>query len=373
MQIKSERNCKMNEYVIKTEDVIHNINTVKEKANTVVIGVLKADGYGFGIKYLADVLKGQGISSFAVTEVTDAEFLRENVLEESDEILVMRSTCIQEEVDIIVKNNCIATIGSVESANVLNECAKANGVKCKANIKIDTGLSRFGFLPDEIDTIASMYEYENIEFVGIYTHFSSAFTMPGLTEKQLAEFRDTVEALEEKGISVGRVYAASSPALLNVENTSLDAVRIGSAFTGRVISNNNIGLKKIGTLRSRVIEIKKVPKGTAVGYSGSFVTKRNTTLAVIPVGHFDGFGLEREQEITGFVSLLRRMLSPLKKVIKKDCLTVKINGKTAKVVGAVGLTNCMADITDLDVSYGDTVEIDISPLMVSPSVKRVYE
>ena len=364
----------MNEYVIKTEDLRHNIRLIKEKAGCEVIGVLKADGYGLGRDYLAKVLKEEGISSFAVAEVTDIEPLRKNALDETDSLLVMRSTCLEDEDEIIVNNGCTATVGSVKSAEILNKAAERNGAVVKANIKIDTGLSRFGFLPEETDTIEKVWrENGNIEFTGIYTHFSSAFTNEALTKNQLNRFLRTVEELKSRGINTGKVYAASSPALLNVEGTALDAVRIGSAFTGRVITKSNTGLKKIGILRSSVIEIKKIGKGASVGYSGDFTAKRDTVLAVIPVGHTDGLGFEKTQEINGIGQLIRRMLSPLKKFLKKDCLTVKINGRTAKIVGAVGLTNCVADITGLDVKTGDTVEIDLSPVIVSPSVKRTYE
>jgi alanine racemase len=364
----------MNEYVIKTEDLRHNIALIKEKAGNEVIGVLKADGYGLGMQYLAETLKSEGINSFAVAEVTDIAPLRENVLDESDELLVMRSTSIPEEAEILAKSDCVATVGSVESAKLLNSEAEKFGKVCRVNLKIDTGLSRYGFLPDETDTVCQIIEEcKNLSFVGVYTHFSSAFTNEALTRSQLDTFLRAVDALKEKGIEFGKVYAASSPALLNVDGTELDAVRIGSAFTGRVITKSRLDLKKIGVLRSQVVEIKKVRKGSSIGYSGDFTVKRDTVIAIVPVGHFDGFGYERTQEITGIASLIRRMLSPVKKYLRKDCLSVKINGKTAKVIGAVGLTNCTVDVTGLDVKAGDTVEIDISPVYVNSAVKRVYE
>jgi len=364
----------MNEYVIKTEDLKHNIELIKETAGNEVIGVLKADGYGLGEEYLAKILKEEGITSFAVAEATDAAFLRESVLDETDSLLVMRSTCLEDEAEIIVLNDCIATVGSVESARVLNSVAGSAEKKVKANIKIDTGLSRYGFLPDETDIIEEVVRQNSeIEFVGIYTHFSSAFTNEALTKTQLNAFLKTVDVLKSKGIEFSKVYAASSPALLNVEGTKLDAVRIGSAFTGRVITKSNLDLRKIGVLKSQVIEIKKIKKGALIGYSSDFKAKNDMTLAIVPVGHFDGIGYEKTQEITGISSLMRRMLSPLKKYLKKERMTVKINGKTAFVVGTVGLTNCTVDITGLDVNYGDTVEFDISPVAVSSSVKRIYE
>lgn len=364
----------MNEYVIKTEDLRHNISLIKEKAQTEVIGVLKADGYGLGAEFLAKTLKSEGITSFAVAEVSDIEFLRENVLDSNDELLVMRSTLIPEEAEILANSDCTATVGSEESASLLNEAASRLGKVCKVNVKIDTGLSRYGFLPEEREKIEKVYtEYENLDVTGIYTHFSSAFTNEALTKSQLQAFLSVVEYLRSKDIDVGKVHAASSPALLNVEGTNLDAVRIGSAFTGRVITKNHLPLKKVGALRSQVIEIKQIKKGTCVGYSGGFTAKRDTVLAIIPVGHFDGIGYEKTQEITGIMTLLRRMLAPLKKYLTKDCLTVEINGKRAKIVGAVGLTSCTADVTGLGVKAGDTAEFDISPVNINQAVKKSYE
>lgn len=110
---------------------------------------------------------------------------------------------------------------------------------------------------------------------------------------------------------------------MNVEHVALDAVRIGSAFTGRVITHSETPLHRLGRLEAEVVDMKEVPAGYAVGYNGTFVTKRPTTIAIVPMGHYDGFGLTKEKEDHNFHSVL----SALKQFLNKAHLTVTINGK----------------------------------------------
>lgn len=357
----------MSRYVIDKKLLIENINFIKEKAEVELIGVVKGNGYGFGIKELTQILIENGIRTFAVTEVDDIEELRQ-VAKEQD-ILVMRSTCIEDEAKIIAQNGCIATIGSLESAKVMDKVSKDLGIKTKCHLKIDTGMGRYGFMPSQVEDAIKCYELENLEFTGAYTHFSSAFHNSELTKVQLEMFKDTMEQIKKAGKEVGILHASNSPALLNVEGVALDGVRIGSAFTGRVITRNKTKLNRLGSLEAEVIEIKTVPKGYAIGYNGLYKTKRETKIAIVPIGHYDGFGLTKEKEIADFHSVL----SQLKKYLKKQQMYVKINGRMYSVIGEIGLSHTAVDITDSDVKIGDTASVDISPLMVNPRIKRIYK
>jgi alanine racemase len=357
----------MSRYVIDKKLLQENIEILKEKAGVPLIGVVKGNGYGFGIEEFTTVLKSSGIKTFAVTEVDDIEQLR-NILE-NENILVMRSTCIKSEAEIIAKNNCIATIGSLNSAKVMNEVSADLGIKTKCHLKIDTGMGRYGFMPSEVEDAIKCYDFENIEFVGAYTHFSSAFTNAQLTKVQLQLFKDTMAQIEKAGKNVGILHASNSPALLNVDDVALDSVRIGSAFTGRVITKNKTKLNRLGSLEADVIEIKTVPKGYSVGYNGLYKTKRETKIAIIPIGHYDGFGLCKEKEIADFHSVL----SQFKKFLKKKQMYVKINGRMYSVIGEIGLSHTAVDITNSDVNIGDIASVDISPLMVNPKIPRIYK
>lgn len=357
----------MSRYVIDKKLLEENIKIIKEKAGVDIIGVVKGNGYGFGIKEFTAVLKNNGIKSFAVTETDDIAELKEVL--DGEQILVMRSTCIEQEALAIASAGCTATIGSLKAAEVMDNVSKRLGVKTNCFLKIDTGLGRYGFMPSQVSDAIKCYDFKNLCFTGSYTHFSSAFSNVGLTKAQLTVFKDTMAQIEKAGRSVGILHAANSPALLNVDDVCLDCVRIGSAFTGRVITNTSIKLNKIGSLEAEVIEIKTVPAGYSVGYNGLYTTKRGTKIAIVPIGHYDGFGLAKKKEIADFHSVL----SQLKKFLKKEQLYVKIDGRMFSVIGEIGLSHTAVDVTGSDVKTGDLAQVDVSPLMVNPRIPRIYK
>lgn len=357
----------MSRYVIDKKKLDENIELVKEKANTEVIGVVKGNGYGFGIKEFTLALKEHGIKTFAVTEVTDIPELKE-ILDDED-ILVMRSTCVESEARIIARSNAIATIGSLAAAEAMNKIAQELNTKVRCHLKIDTGMGRYGFLPSEINDAIKCYSLENLQFIGAYTHFSSAFRNAELTKAQLVLFKDTMEQIKKEVGEVGTIHAANSPALLNVSDVCLDCVRIGSAFTGRVITNNKIKLNRLGVLEAEVVDVKTVPAGYSIGYNGTYTTKRETKIAIVPIGHYDGFGLGKEKELYDF----KHVLSVFKAFLKKKQMYVKINGEMHYVIGGIGLSHTAVDITGTDIKPGDLATVDINPLMVNPRIPRVYK
>lgn len=357
----------MSRYVIEKEKLIENIEYIKKKAGVPVIGVVKGNGYGFGIKELTKILKECGINFFAVTEVTDIPILKE-ILDGNDNILVMRSTCIKSEAKQIVENGCTATIGSEEACRVMESAAEELGVTVKCHLKIDTGMGRYGFMPSEISKAVNCYKMPHLEFTGIYTHFSSAFRNEELTKAQLTLFKDCIEQIKKAGYETGIAHCANSPALLNVDGVSMDAVRIGSAFTGRVITKAKTPLHRLGRLEAEVVDVKTVPAGYSIGYNGLFKTKRETKIAIVPIGHYDGFGLQKERETAD----LRYVLSAAKQFVKNKQMYMRINGRMFHVIGEIGLSHTAVDITDSDIKPGDTAFVDISPLMVNPRIERVY-
>lgn len=357
----------MSRYIIDKSKLKENIEILKAKAEVPIIGVVKGNGYGFGIREFTLALKECGIKTFAVTEVSDIPILKE-ILDDED-ILVMRSTCIPEEAKIIAENGCIATIGSLQACNVMNSVSNELKIKTKCHIKIDTGMGRYGFMPSEITKALECYKAENLEFVGIYTHFSSAFRNEPLTKAQLTLFNDTVQQIKNAGHDIGTIHCANSPALLNVEDVCLDSVRLGSAFTGRVITKRKSGLNRLGVLEAEVIDIKTVPKGYSVGYNGTFKTKRETKIAIVPIGHYDGFGITKEKEMIN----LHYVLSVFKQFLNKKQMYVRINGRMFHVIGGIGLSHTAVDITDSNVKCGDIASVDISPLMVNPRIERIYK
>lgn len=364
----------MNRYVVNEADLESNLQTIRERTSLEIIGVVKGNGYGLGLEYLARFLTEHGVKMIAVTELTDAKRLRDQYMD--GPILLLRSTPLPEEAEKILQLDCIATVGSLKSAWVLNQAAAAQHIRVKAHIKIDTGLTRFGFTPQEAQGAAQkLKEMEQIDFCGIYTHFSNAYSKDGLTRRQYEAFRRAVSDFEQAGFSFSMVHCANTPAFFNegkkIEE-GMTAVRIGSGWTGRVVTWQPHGLKKIGVIESDVLQVREIPRGTQVGYSGAFTAGKPMKLAIVPVGHYDGFGLEGKDDMTDLRTLAGTVISKLRRYLRHERMSVEIGGHICPVVGYVGLTSIAADVTGFDVKPGDKAYADISPLFVNPTMEREY-
>lgn len=190
----------MKAYVVEKEALSHNIELLQKMANGVPIwAVLKGNGYGIGVLPLARHLAEAGIDHFCVTEVREAELLRENGFEDAA-ILMLRSTGDPAELNRLMDLRVILTIGSWETACAINAIAAERADVVEAHLKIDTGMGRYGFLPEDMDHILGVYrEQKNIAVSGVYTHFNCAFGSKKLTHQEFETFRKTVSAIREAG------------------------------------------------------------------------------------------------------------------------------------------------------------------------------
>lgn len=358
--------------LVETERLIHNLNIIKEKADgKKIIAVLKGNCYGLGASEVAKVLIAQGIDFFAVSRIEEAIELREAGID--SEILVLCSTCIADEASIIIRYKLTATIGSAESAILLNGLAEQYGINVNAHIKIDTGFGRYGFLYYETDKITDVLKFStNINFNGIYTHFTDAF---GRNKKhtllQYERFNTVLHFLKKAGIEFRLSHISNSCALFRFPEIKEDAVRIGSAITGRIILKNKSGLRRVGVLESTIQEIKWLPKGYNIGYGNAYKTKEPLKVAVIPVGGADGLGLEKEKGLFRIIDKLRYILNDLR-LSKRNGLKCRVNGKAAAVLGRSGYTSLTIDVTNIDCKTGDKCEFEINPMYLSLAVERKY-
>ena len=162
--------------VVERDKVRENIKQVKARAGHArIYGVLKGNAYGFGLLDMADMLRDEGISSFAVTEPRDLIILRNSGFID-EEILVMRSTAIPDEIEKLIEYNATATVGSYDTAVAMNSIAEKKSSTIFAHVKIDTGMGRYGFIPEETDRILAVYKYlSSIHITGTYTHFNRAY------------------------------------------------------------------------------------------------------------------------------------------------------------------------------------------------------
>ena len=177
------------------------------------------------------------------------------------------------------------------------EIVKELKIKPKVHIKIDTGFGRYGYLYTDteriIKDIKELQKFAIIE--GIFSHFSTSFYKEKWTNLQYERFLEVLKTIEEHKINIPIKHISNSSAFIRFPQMGLSAVRIGSAFLGRVAVANKLGLKKIGYLESEISEIKTLPKGFNIGYSNTYTTKKETKVALVETGYAEGFHRPRGQ------------------------------------------------------------------------------
>ena len=365
----------MNTLIINKNDLRHNIDTIKnqiDSQNYTIIGVVKGNGYGLGIKEYSSFLIDNGINMLAVATNQEAVELRgffENV-----DILNMSCTAIKQEIQELVDNNIIITIGSKTSAESANEIAKAGKI-IRAHIKIDTGFARYGFVHENKEEILNIINnlHENVKIEGIFSHFSLAYYKNNpSTIAQFNNFINVIKFLESKKINIKMKHICNSPAFINFPEMRLNAARIGSAFLGRVDVPEKIGLKKIGELQSQVTEVNILPKDFNVGYLNTYKTKKETKIAIVPVGHKDGYNITIKEDMLRTVDKLRTLKHQLTDLLRKQTLKITINDKEYDIIGKVGMYHVTVDITGSDVRIGDIAKVNINPTYVDSKTRREY-
>ena len=362
----------MKAYIVDKAALAHNIDILRAHAgDTAIWGVVKGNGYGLGCGELARVLQTHGVERFAVTDTAEVRALREAGFRDNA-ILMMEQTAWEEEIRELLELDAIFSVGSLTDAQALNRAAAERGAVARAHLKIDSGMGRFGFLPEQAEEILSLYrDCENIAFTGIYTHFLNAGDET-VTRRQFAAFRGVVDRIRQAGLEPGMVHCCNSTGFWKYPDLHCDGVRIGSALLGRVGYAGEAGLKKVGFCRCFVEQVRTIPAGHTVGYGGGWKAKRATEIAVIPVGYFHGFAVDRGYDLWRWQDCLRGVLRYIKAWLQRKALYVKVNGKNCRCLGHVGMVNLVADVTGLGVKANDEVTVEINPLLVK-GMQIVYE
>lgn len=352
----------MKNLIIDKKAIRSNLQAIKQRAGSVAIYAdLSGDAYGLGLLETAKLLRDDGIRNFAVSDPKDAALLRKNGFIEQ-RIMMLRSTADNEELSELIDLNVICTVGSYDAAVALNGLAEERRTVVEVQLKVDTGLGRYGFMPTEIDKMAAIYRYmPNLAVVGVFTSFSCSWKNKKVTLSQLEQFKDVTDKLISMGFEVGATHAFDSAALFRYDFDKMSAVRVDTALSGRIPGKNVKGLHKVGYIAAGIEELGWFPKGHRIG--SRIVLKKPTKLAVLSIGYYHGFGVFRWEESSSLFAFLKS---------RNRRLYVKINGHRAAVVGDVGMMYTIVDATNIDCAVGDTAIMDVDPVNVK-GVPRLYK
>lgn len=315
-------------------------NNISDKS--MLLCVIKADAYGHGAVALAKEYERLGADWFAVSNLEEAFQLRNNGIKKP--ILILGYTPANMAYELS-RLNISQAVFSEEYAKDLSNYAAKNNVNVKIHLKIDTGMSRIGFVfkskeenSDTIEDLIRVCKLENLITEGIFTHFAVA-DEPGksieTTNSQFSAFTDICEVLKKNSIDIKIRHCSNSGGILNYPQTNLDMVRAGIILYGLFPSDyvqNKLDLRPAMSLKTVISQVKTVPKGTAVSYGGTFITPRETKIATVPIGYADGY--------------LRALSSKA---------SMLVNGKKAPVIGRICMDQAMLDITDIENVKENTV------------------
>ena len=316
---------------VNLDDFKYNIEQIKKflKPETVVMPVIKADGYGTYINKRLDIINNFDIVAVAIVD----EGVELRKIGYKKDIFILNQPCITE-IDKIIENDLSVGLCSNE---FLEEAKKKNS-KLRVHIEIETGMGRTGVDLENLDSfIEKIKENSNIKVEGVYTHLSSADEDFEYTRIQLEKFEKGVEKVKEN-FDIKYVHSLASNGIINFKEYQHNLVRPGIIMYGYESGNGikeEINLKPVATLKSKITFLKEVEENTSISYGRRYITKRKSKIATVPIGYADG---------------LRRVLSNVGEVI--------INNQKAPIVGSICMDSFMVDVTDLEnVNIGDDVYI----------------
>jgi alanine racemase len=341
---------------ISLKAILQNLRVIRRHIGLqrMVLAVVKSNAYGLGAVPISKALQKAGTEWFGVTCANEGIELRESGIRKR--ILVLTGFWPGEEKRLI-RNHLTPTVTRVSDLRDLERAAKslvggkssssAKSGRVRFHLKINTGMNRLGISPEEIDAFGlALGDCRHIQLEGTYTHFASAedFTAEQ-TKVQEQLFRECLGRLRALGISPGIVHMANSGAICARPSTWGDMVRPGAILYGYHQSFDppqkkqevecEMPLEPCLSLRARIISLRDVPPGQAVGYGARFVTERPSRIAVINAGYADGVVRARTN---------------------RGCALVR--GRRVPLVGTISMDLTMLDVTDVpDAALGDVVTI----------------
>lgn len=319
--------------VINLDNLVSNYHLLKKVNNDKdIYAVVKADAYGHGSVRCASYLEQAGCKHFAVTALSEAIELREGFV--TGEVLLFGKTDPLNG-EYLNFYDLVQTVDSFEYACKLNEL----GVKIRAHINIDTGMSRLGIycqsmanIDKTVSEIKNINELENIVLEGIYTHFTSSDEETDFTNKQKEIFDALLKELKKANIDYGKVHLSNSSGIIKLDNQQYDLARSGIALYGYPPVKAKVDFLPVMEVYAKVIAIREIAADETVSYGRTYQAKQKMKVATVAIGYADGYP---------------RILS------NNDYFYFQ--GLHLPVLGRVCMGLTMVDITDTTVNTGDEV------------------
>lgn len=340
---------------INLDNIASNLRAIKAhiSQNASVMAIVKADAYGHGVLDVVKCLSDGGVDYFGVAMVGEGIQLRKHGAYEPILVLGYTDECRLEDV---INYDITQTVYDVDYAKIISATAVRLGKSAKIHIKIDTGLSRIGFMinQDNINEIVGQIEEISnlpmIEVEGIFSHFSvsdeTADEHRTFTAKQFVRFMSVCNEVEQRGVHIPIRHIANSGAVLQYRQYHLDMVRPGIILYGLYpdgsvadvngVHPTGLSLKPAMEVKAHVTMVKKVPAGVAVSYGRTYVTDKETVIATVPVGYADGY---------------------MRSYSDKACMIIR--GQKFPIIGRICMDQCMLDVTDskVEIKVNDVVTI----------------
>jgi len=311
---------------IDLDALAFNVRSIRKKLGQSVkmLAVVKADGYGHGAYPVSRVVLENGADSLGVAIVEEGAELREKGIKAP---IVNLYPEPHRRAKKIVEYDLEQVVTDLKLVKSLSQEARRQNKLCSVYIEIDTGLGRYGVVPEHTTELAKKIRaLPNIRLKGVLSQFSTADAKKkGFAYKQLGVFKNALDDLKAHSNHIPITSIANSGAVLDIPASYFNHVRVGHILYGLYPSSEtseSIRLKPVMSLKSKVVFIKEVGKGTPISYGRTYIARRKTTIASIPLGYADGYS---------------RLLSNKGEVLVK--------GKRARVVGRVCMDAFMVDIS----------------------------
>lgn len=293
-----------------------------------MIGIVKANAYGHGSVMVSRVLESTGVKRLAVATLEEALILRQQGLH--GEIHVLDG--VMGDPAEFLDNRCYPVIHRSADIDLIKKYVAEEGRPFFASLKFDTGMGRLGFLPDQLDDVlVQLAKIPQLSIVWVLTHLAQADTPDqAITQKQYLQFAQIRQKIKESGATCfknSQFSIANSAALLDGLCEDYQLARPGIALYGAYPHERqqaSLPLKPVLSFETEILSLKKFPKGSLVGYGGTFCTQRDTIAAILPVGYADGYP---------------RLLSNKGHVL--------IDGQKAPLIGRISMDLAVVDVTNI--------------------------